>query len=77
MAGNVDTNEINYNQTSLPDLEGSYVQAEDAFGGFEIPRESEVEEPAEVPESARAWAFLDGNFEVVAQGPEGGGEEGD
>lgn len=68
VGGQVDTNEINYNQTSLPDVEGSYLVAADAYDELDIPRESSKEGAAEVPEEARAWSYLDGNYEVVEQG---------
>lgn len=67
VSGSVDTNEINYNQTSLPDIEDSYVAAEDTYDVLEIPSESSEEPAADVPESALAWAYLDGNYELVEQ----------
>lgn len=77
MRGDVDTNEISYNQTSSPDIEASYVDPKEAGGEFDIPSESDIEEAAEVPEEGLAWSYLDGNYEVVVQGAEEEGEEED
>lgn len=67
VTGDVDSNEINYNQTTMADLE-SYISPEDANDELDILTESDVEDAADVPEEALVWAYLDGNYELVEQG---------
>ena len=70
MAGAVDSNEINYNQTSSPEIEASYIASKEAYEELDLLSESNIGEAAEVPEEALAWAYVDGNYGVIAQEPE-------
>lgn len=62
--GSVDTNEINYNQTSQESLD-SFVSRCDATEELDIPAEDAKEEAAEVPEKYTRWYFLDEDFELI------------
>lgn len=75
MAGEVDSNEINYNQTSQPEIGVSYIDPEDAGDELDIPREDDKEAAAEVPEEALRWSYLDGNYALVEQGASGAEED--
>ncbi|KAL4950985.1 inorganic pyrophosphatase [Aspergillus filifer] len=65
--GAVDTNEINYNQTSRPDIMTSFVPSSNATSVFDIPVESD-EKPAE-PKPARydQWFYLDEDFQLIEE----------
>lgn len=56
--GEVDTNEINYNQTFTPEVESSYIPASQTTEQFDLPAEANVLEPAPKPEWATEWSYL-------------------
>jgi inorganic pyrophosphatase len=65
VAGTVDTNEINYNQTSTEGLD-SYVEAGETESEFEIPTQEIL--PAEpVPAVYREWVYLDEEHALIEQ----------
>ena len=61
VAGTVDTNEINYNQTSNPDLE-SYAGNVTAL---DIPSESDVQPPAERPAAYNDWLYIKQEYSLI------------
>jgi inorganic pyrophosphatase len=65
VAGTVDTNEINYNQTSTERLD-SYIKASETESEFEIPAQEIL--PAEpVPAVYQEWVYLDDEYELIEQ----------
>lgn len=63
--GNVDSNSINYNQTSRSDINASYIEASTTTKTFELPSESK-ELPAEPkPTEYDQWYYLAGGVEVI------------
>lgn len=62
--GSVDSNEVNYNQTSQEPLD-SFVSRCDAAEELDIPTEDAKEAAAEVPEKYTRWYFLDEDFELI------------
>ena len=65
IAGDVDTGKINYNQTSHPDVEGSYVQSKKATKELDLPKKSKVGKPAERPGRFDQWFYLDEDFQLI------------
>ncbi|KAF6809334.1 inorganic pyrophosphatase [Colletotrichum musicola] len=63
--GEVDSNEINYNQTSRPDVSGSYVKSKATTKMFKLPRKSRVEPAAERPAKYDGWFYLDANYTLL------------
>lgn len=63
--GKVDSNEINYNQTSQPRIEGSYIDATRTTETFQLPAESR-ELPAEPkPTEYDQWYYLAGGVKLI------------
>ena len=60
--GEVDSNEINYNQTSQPDISASFVSRCEAGLRLDIPSESAPLPAAEKPEKCNWWYYLDDDF---------------
>ncbi|KAL2796002.1 inorganic pyrophosphatase [Aspergillus keveii] len=72
--GEVDSNEINYNQTSRPDIKGSYVSKCKATD-FGIPDESDEKPAAEKLKRFEQWFYLDEDFQLIEENVVGGVEE--
>ncbi|KAL4999347.1 inorganic pyrophosphatase [Aspergillus recurvatus] len=67
VGGTVDSNEINYNQTSRPDITGSFVPRSNATARFSLPAKS-AEWPAEMkPERFEQWFYLDGSGRLIEE----------
>lgn len=65
ISGSVDSNSINYNQTSRPDIAKSYVEASTTTEQFELPSESN-ELPAEPkPTEYDQWSYLAGGVKLI------------
>lgn len=64
VAGEVDANEINYNQTSEESL-GSFISRCDTNEKFDIPRKNAKKPAAAVPEKYSWWYYLDENLELI------------
>lgn len=62
--GSVDTNEINYNQTSQETLD-SFVSRCNANEELDIPAQDDKEEAAEVPEKYTRWYYLDEESDLI------------
>lgn len=65
VAGFVDSNEISYNQTTLPQYNGSYVRPSEAAERFGIPVESNVLPAAPKPEEYQQWYYINANYELI------------
>ena len=65
--GKVDSNEINYNQTSSKKYK-SYIKSKDATKKFGLPAESKVLPAAERPEKYDLWYYLDKDFKLIELG---------
>ncbi|OHF01789.1 inorganic pyrophosphatase [Colletotrichum orchidophilum] len=63
--GEVDSNEINYNQTSRPDVENSFLNKSSTTARFNIPAESRVDPAAPRPEKAERWYYLDSDSNLI------------
>ncbi|OLN86892.1 Inorganic pyrophosphatase 3 [Colletotrichum chlorophyti] len=63
--GRVDSNEINYNQTSRSDVNESYIEKGSTTKKFRIPGESRTEPTAPKPEKYDRWYYLDSNSSLV------------
>jgi inorganic pyrophosphatase len=61
----VDSNEINYNQTSNTSAGKSYVESGKATGTFGIPRKADIKAPAEKPAKYDKWYYLTTKNELV------------
>ncbi|RDW70678.1 Inorganic pyrophosphatase [Aspergillus mulundensis] len=65
--GAVDSNEINYNQTSRPDIPGSFVSRYNATAHLGLPAQSD-ELPAQPKlERYEQWFYLDGGYGVIGE----------
>lgn len=64
VVGSVDSNEINYNQTSQDSFD-SFVSRCEATEAFDIPEEDKRKPAAEVPGKYTRWYYLDENFELT------------
>ncbi|KAK5955734.1 hypothetical protein OHC33_003375 [Knufia fluminis] len=65
VAGEVDSNEISYNQTSLAEFSNSFVETVSTYDAFDIPRESSIEAAAEKPDEYDHWYYLDDEYELI------------
>ena len=63
--GRVDSNEINYNQTSSKNIRKSYVRSQDATDIFDIPASSSILPAAEKPEKYDIWYYLDADYNLI------------
>lgn len=63
--GDVDSNEINYNQTSRRDVKKSFIQKGLTTEKFGIPAESRIEPAAPTPEKYDRWHYLDSNSSLI------------
>ncbi|KAL3449250.1 inorganic pyrophosphatase [Aspergillus insuetus] len=72
--GEVDSNEINYNQTSRPGIKGSYVSKCKAMD-FGIPSESDEKPAVEKLKRFEQWFYLDEDFQLIGENVVGGVEE--
>ncbi|KAL0943436.1 inorganic pyrophosphatase [Colletotrichum truncatum] len=63
--GKVDSNEINYNQTSHPDISKSFIKKKKTTKAFKLPRKSRIEPAAEKPEAYKGWWYLDSSKSLV------------
>ncbi|GJC93213.1 inorganic pyrophosphatase [Colletotrichum higginsianum] len=63
--GQVDSNEINYNQTSRPDVKKSFIEKGSTTARFNIPAESKIEPAAPKPEKYDRWYYLDSNDSLI------------
>ena len=63
--GEVDSNKINYNQTSQPGVSGSYVDPDKAQKEFDIPKRSHPKMPADIPKEFLEWVYLDHEYNMV------------
>ena len=64
VGGQVDSNSINYNQTTQSNISASYVSAQETETKFAIPAANEL--PAESkPERFNSWYYLLGKSELV------------
>ncbi|KAL3435583.1 inorganic pyrophosphatase [Aspergillus tetrazonus] len=67
VSGTVDSNEINYNQTSRPDIAASFVSRFNATTHFDLPAVSD-ERPAEAkPERFEQWFYLDKKGRLIEE----------
>lgn len=62
--GKVDSNEINYNQTSTKSYK-SYVKSKDATKKFDIPAKSNILPAAERPAKYDLWYYLDKDSKLI------------
>ncbi|VZI20256.1 unnamed protein product [Fusarium fujikuroi] len=62
--GKVDSNEINYNQTSTKSYK-SYVKSKDATKKFDIPAKSNILPAAERPAKYDLWYYLDKDYKLI------------
>ncbi|KAK1572740.1 inorganic pyrophosphatase [Colletotrichum navitas] len=58
IGGQVDSNEINYNQTSRPDVKKSFIDKRITTESFGIPAQSRIEPPAPRPKKYDNWYYL-------------------
>ncbi|OJI99423.1 hypothetical protein ASPVEDRAFT_187574 [Aspergillus versicolor CBS 583.65] len=65
--GKVDTGEINYNQTSRPDIPHSFVPKQAATDRFDIPAESDEKPAAPRPARYDQWFYLDKDFNLIEE----------
>ena len=63
--GKVDSNEINYNQTSTKKYKKSFVRSKDATKKFNLPAKSSVLPAAERPAKYDQWFYLDGDYKLI------------
>ncbi|KAF4977920.1 hypothetical protein FZEAL_5625 [Fusarium zealandicum] len=63
--GKVDSNEINYNQTSTKKYKKSFVRSKDATKKFELPAKSNILPAAERPEKYDLWYYLDEDYKLI------------
>jgi inorganic pyrophosphatase len=66
--GKVDSNEINYNQTSSKNFKKSYVKSKDATKKFGLPEESKILPAAERPAKYDLWYYLDEDYKLIKLG---------
>lgn len=62
--GSVDSNDINYNQTSQESLD-SFVSRCNATDELDIPAEDATDPAAEIPEKYTWWYYLDEDFQLI------------
>lgn len=62
--GKVDSNEINYNQTSTKKYK-SYVKSKDATKKFGLPAKANVLPAAERPTKYDLWYYLDKDYKLI------------
>lgn len=62
--GSVDSNEINYNQTSRDSLK-SFISKCDTSKEFDVPKKNAEEPAAPVPEKYTRWYYLDANHKPI------------
>ena len=62
--GSVDSNEINYNQTSQDSLD-SFVSRCDAAKALDIPKKNATKKAAPVPEKYSRWYYLDEDYKLI------------
>ena len=62
--GSVDSNEINYNQTSHDSLD-SFVSRCDTRKEFDVPKKNKTEEAATIPEKYSGWYYLDEDHKLI------------
>lgn len=62
--GKVDSNEINYNQTSTKKYK-SYVKSKDATKKFGLPAKANVLPAAERPAKYDLWYYLDRDYKLI------------
>ncbi|KAL5052197.1 hypothetical protein BDW71DRAFT_202324 [Aspergillus fruticulosus] len=67
VSGSVDSNEINYNQTSRPDITGSFVSRFNATARFSLPAESDERPAGPKPERFEQWFYLDGAGRLIGE----------
>lgn len=65
--GKVDSNEINYNQTSSKSYK-SYVKSKDATKKFGLPVEPKILPAAERPAKYDLWYYLDKDYKLIELG---------
>lgn len=63
--GNVDSNTINYNQTSHSNIEASYVQSSAATETFDLPSESNELPAKPKPTEYDQWYYLAGGVKLI------------
>ncbi|KAL4879464.1 inorganic pyrophosphatase [Aspergillus karnatakaensis] len=63
--GNVDSNEINYNQTSRPSITHSFIPSREAVRRLDIPAKSDPKPAAERPARFDQWFYLDEEFQLI------------
>ena len=63
--GEVDSKEINYNQTTVSDAGESFVEPASTTEEFGIPPESSIEPAAEKPQRFQSWYYLGWDFGLV------------
>jgi inorganic pyrophosphatase len=64
VAGEVDPNEINFNQTSQETLD-SFVSRCNTMKELDVPKKEELKPAAAVPEKYSWWYYLDENLELI------------
>ena len=63
--GNVDSNEINYNQTSRRDIKHSLVSRHETTCLFDLPAKSNEKPAAPRPKRFDQWFYLDEEFKLI------------
>jgi len=63
--GKVDSNSINYNQTSQSDIGKSYIVSADATQSFDIPSESKELPAQPKPSEYDQWYYLAGGVKLI------------
>ncbi|KAL6415494.1 putative IPP1-inorganic pyrophosphatase, cytoplasmic [Ilyonectria robusta] len=61
----VDSNEINFNQTSRKSWKKSYVESKDATKKFKIPKKSNILPAAARPAKYDSWYYLDEDYKLI------------
>ncbi|KAL4918734.1 inorganic pyrophosphatase [Aspergillus aurantiobrunneus] len=72
--GTVDTGEINYNQTSRPDIPHSFISKSSATDRLGLPAESDEKPAAPKPARFEQWFYLDKEFQLIEENVVGGDE---
>ncbi|KAL4781766.1 inorganic pyrophosphatase [Aspergillus varians] len=65
--GEVDSNKINYNQTSRPDIADSFVSRYHATNLFGIPAESDEKPATAKPKRYEQWFYLDEDYKLIEE----------
>lgn len=67
VSGREEPGEVNFNQTSFPEYDHSYVAPDQTTETFDLPKESRPEPAAAKPSQYEQWYYLDEDFQLVDQ----------